>query len=50
MSACQLGRVSGAVSTEGKGVRGGQEGEQWRQMGRNYLGVQRSGIGESRRR
>lgn len=40
VSACQPGRVSGAVSTEEKGVWGGQEGERWRWMGQNYLGVQ----------
>lgn len=46
--------VSGAASTEGKRGRGGGEfgvgersGGGW---GLNYLGVQRSGIGESRRR
>lgn len=38
VSACQPGRVSGAASTEGKGLWGGR-GEQWRRMGRNYLGV-----------
>lgn len=32
VSACEPDRVSGAVSTKGKGGQGRREGEQWRWM------------------